>query len=76
MANCATCKHSEPYFDPKDGIDKMICLSPQRESMATTLGEHDCSAWKYKPGTDDWDEKRVDVIGSNGNLGLHYKDEE
>lgn len=22
---------------------------------------------------DDWDEKRVDVIGQNGNEGLHYE---
>jgi hypothetical protein len=21
----------------------------------------------------DWDEKRIDVIGSNGNDGLHYE---
>lgn len=24
---------------------------------------------------DDWDEKRVDIIGSNGNDGLHYNKE-
>lgn len=23
--------------------------------------------------SDDWDEKRVDIIGSNGNEGLHYE---
>lgn len=29
----------------------------------------------YQPlNQDDWDEKRVDVIGSNGNEGLHYED--
>lgn len=31
----------------------------------------------YEPGIDDcWDEKRVDVIGSNGNDGLHYIESE
>jgi hypothetical protein len=23
---------------------------------------------------DGWDEKRIDIIGPNGNEGLHYKD--
>lgn len=26
-----------------------------------------------KKKDDEWDEKRVDVIGSNGNDGLHYE---
>jgi hypothetical protein len=25
--------------------------------------------------TDDWDEKRVDIIGSNGPTGDHYKEQ-
>ena len=25
---------------------------------------------------DDWDEKRIDIIGQNGNDGIHYKNEE
>ena len=28
-----------------------------------------------KKKSDDWDEKRVDIIGSNGNDGLHYKEQ-
>lgn len=28
---------------------------------------------KPKPDPDDWDEKRIDTIGQNGNEGLHYE---
>jgi hypothetical protein len=38
--------------------------------MVTVEGEHDCQAFK----ANEWDEKRVDVIGSNGNTGDHYKE--
>jgi hypothetical protein len=71
MANCKSCTHSESYPDPKDGITKRICLSPHKETMATVEGEHECEWYKL----DEWDEKRMDIISSNGNDGLHYEDE-
>jgi hypothetical protein len=40
--------------------------------METKEGEHDCQAFKVN----DFDEKRIDIVGSNGNIALHYKDEE
>lgn len=27
---------------------------------------------KKKVANEEWDEKRIDVVGSNGNDGLHY----
>ena len=27
---------------------------------------------KKKVADEEWDEKRIDVVGSNGNDGLHY----
>jgi hypothetical protein len=38
--------------------------------MVTVEGEHDCQAFK----ANEWDEERMDVIGSNGNIALHYKE--
>lgn len=68
MANCKSCTHSIDYFDPKDRLTKLICLSPQKETMATLEGEHDCVAYRLN----EWDEKRQDVVGQNGNTGDHY----
>ncbi len=46
MANCKSCTHSVPYYDPKDGLNKIICLSPHKETMATVEGEHECVGYK------------------------------
>ena len=35
---------------------------------------HDGSNWIQGPEQDDSDESRIDVIGANGNDGLHYPD--
>jgi hypothetical protein len=70
MANCRKCTHSSPYWDAKKNTSKTICLSPHDKSMVTVEGEHDCQAFK----ANEWDEERMDVIGSNGNIALHYKE--
>jgi hypothetical protein len=38
--------------------------------MVTVEGEHDCQAFR----ANEWDEKRIDVIGQNGPNGLHYEE--
>jgi hypothetical protein len=38
--------------------------------METKEGEHDCQAFKVN----EFDEDRIEIIGSNGNDGLHYKE--
>lgn len=42
----------------------------------TTTGRVDnatATANQPKHGTEDWDEKRIDIIGSNGPTGEHYE---
>jgi hypothetical protein len=36
------------------------------------LGYPPLTANKPVDSTSDWDEKRVDIVGSNGNDGIHY----
>jgi len=46
-----------------------------RETDAEELKEK-LDAWKFENDDDffaDWDEQRMDVIGQNGNEGLHYR---
>jgi len=46
-----------------------------RETDAEELKEK-LEAWKFEADDDfftDWDEQRMDVIGQNGNEGLHYR---
>ena len=46
-----------------------------RETDAEELKEK-LDAWKFEDDDDffaDWDEQRMDVIGQNGNEGLHYR---
>jgi hypothetical protein len=48
-----------------------------RETDAEELKEK-LDAWKFEDDDDffaDWDEQRMDVIGQNGNEGLHYDEE-
>jgi hypothetical protein len=70
MANCSTCKFCTPYWNVKSRSSESRCIAGHDYSMETKEGEHDCQAFK----ANEWDEKRVDVIGSNGNTGDHYKE--
>jgi hypothetical protein len=70
MANCNKCAYSSEYWDVRAQTNRIHCLSPHDKSMVTKEGEHDCPAFKVN----EWDEKRIDIIGSNSNDGLHYKD--
>jgi hypothetical protein len=72
MANCKRCVYSVPYWNVKLQTSDSHCVAPIDFSMATKEGEHDCHAFKVN----EWDEKRIDIIGSNTNDGLHYEDEE
>jgi hypothetical protein len=40
--------------------------------MVTKEGEHDCPAFV----ANEWDEERIEIIGSNGNTGDHYEEME
>jgi hypothetical protein len=69
MANCNKCAYSVPYWNVKLQTGESRCVAPIDFSMETKEGEHDCQAFKVN----DFDEKRIEVIGSNGNDGLHYE---
>jgi hypothetical protein len=70
MANCSLCKYCHPYWEVPAQKAGSKCVAPKDFSMATKEGEHDCPAFKVN----EWDEKRVDIVGSNGNIALHYKE--
>jgi hypothetical protein len=70
MANCSKCQHSSPYWNIQKQKSESRCLSPHDKSMVTVEGEHDCQAFR----ANEWDEKRIDVIGQNGPNGLHYEE--
>jgi hypothetical protein len=72
MANCNKCAYSVPYWNVKQQTGESRCVAPKDFSMETKEGEHDCQAFKVN----EWDEKRIDIVGSNGNIALHYKDDE
>ena len=60
---CEQCKcRLEP--DEEADITKLIAMSKQPPQICT-----ECLMGMVG----DWDEKRIDVIGSNGNDGLHYE---
>jgi hypothetical protein len=72
MANCNKCAYSVPYWNVKLKTGESRCISKHDFTMETKEGEHDCQAFKVN----DFDEKRIDIVGSNGNIALHYKDDE
>jgi len=55
----------ENNFDAIFGKKKKLCDICGKDSATVK----EC-AWTSCP--ENWDEKRVDVVGSNGNDGLHY----
>ena len=49
----------------EDNFDKIF-------GKKNTVGYPPLTPNKPLEPTEDWDEKRVDIIGTNGNDGLHY----
>jgi hypothetical protein len=72
MANCSKCAFCHFHWEVRTDTWETRCAGPVGFSMETKEGEHDCQAFKVN----DFDEKRIDIVGSNGNIALHYKDEE
>jgi hypothetical protein len=72
MANCNKCAYSHIYWKVETDTWLTRCVAPIDFSMETKEGEHDCQAFKVN----DFDEKRIDIVGTNGNIALHYKDDE
>lgn len=52
----------------EDNFDKIFSKKDKVESPTLTTD-------KPLEPTEDWDEARIDVIGCNGNDGLHYKEQ-
>ena len=50
----------------EDNFDKIF-------RQKTAVGYPPLTPNKPLEPAEDWDEKRIDVVGSNGNDGLHYK---
>jgi hypothetical protein len=46
-----------------------------RKDKKTTVGYPPLTTNKPLESTDEWDEKRIDIIGSNGPTGEHYKEQ-
>lgn len=55
-------KHFEDNFDKIFG-----------KKEKATVGQPTPTTNKPVESAEDWDEERVDIIGSNGNDGLHYE---
>ena len=64
-----------------DKIQSRINTKQFEDNFDRIFGKKDKNTVGYPPLTadkpvepaDDWDEKRIDVIGTNGNDGLHYE---
>jgi hypothetical protein len=70
MANCSLCKYCHFNWKVQTDTWDTRCVAPIDFSMETKEGEHDCQAFKVN----EFDEDRIEIIGSNGNDGLHYKE--
>lgn len=64
-----------------DKIQSRVTNKQFEDNFDRIFGKKDKTTVGYPPLTpdkpveysEDWDEKRVDIIGSNGNTGDHYK---
>jgi hypothetical protein len=70
MANCSKCAFCHFHWKVQTDTWETRCAGPVGFTMETKEGEHDCQAFK----ANEWDEKRVDIVGQNGNDALHYKE--
>jgi len=52
----------------EDNFDRIF-----RKKDKASVDNTATTADKPVESTDNWDEKRIDVIGTNGNDGLHYE---
>lgn len=68
-------KHNVMYLDYKFWYNRQTGVITLDEEMNLEIPNGKKFKFvnnQFTPMEDDWDEKRMDIIGQNGNDGLHY----
>ena len=69
-------KHNVMYVDYKFWHNRqtgVITLDEEMDLEIRNGTKFEFINNQFTPIEDDWDERRMDIIGQNGNDGLHYK---